>query len=100
MGGTKVGLAVVKWLLKQMTSPIGTTNTFDASKSGFAKTSKKSGKESASDVPDWVKNVEKEAGESSKDFTKRALDTQYGPGNWEKRAIQEYSKIKKWYERH
>ena len=34
-GATKVGRSLVQWIFKQMTSPMGTTNTFDASKSGF-----------------------------------------------------------------
>lgn len=39
--GTKAGWAGLKYLWDQMTNPLGTTNTFDASKSGFAKGSTK-----------------------------------------------------------
>ncbi|MDL2262454.1 RHS repeat-associated core domain-containing protein [Bacteroidales bacterium OttesenSCG-928-I21] len=41
LGGTTVGTAALKYLWNQMSSPMGTTNTFDANKSGFAKGSTK-----------------------------------------------------------
>ena len=66
---------------------------------GLSKASKKSGKEKASDAPDWAKSVERIPNETAEEFTKRALNRQYGEGNWTKGAGNEYNKIKKWYER-
>ncbi|MDR0874464.1 MAG: RHS repeat-associated core domain-containing protein [Prevotellaceae bacterium] len=41
VGTTRVGWAAIKYLWNEMKSPMGTTNTFDANKSGFAKSSTK-----------------------------------------------------------
>ena len=62
---------------------------------GLAKTSKKSGKEKASD---WAKTVERIPNETAEDFTKRALNRKY-EDNWEIGPKSEYSQIKKWYGR-
>ena len=56
---------------------------------------KKSGKESASDVPSWAEGLKPKAGESGKDFAKRVLDGKYGPGNYPKGPGTEFNKVKK-----
>jgi hypothetical protein len=58
------------------------------------------GKIGATDIPSWVAAVPN-AGESGKDFAKRVMDGQYGEGNWSDTGPRsEYSKIKKWANRH
>ena len=61
----------------------------------FAKESKKTGKERATDMPDWVRGRKPNAGESGKDFAKRLLDAKYGPGNYPLGPGSEFNKIKK-----
>ena len=47
-----------------------------------AKKSKQSGKEASTDVPSWARGKKPREGESGRDFAKRLLDEQYGPGEW------------------
>ncbi|MFI6169030.1 hypothetical protein ACIBCN_19790 [Nocardia sp. NPDC051052] len=60
-----------------------------------------SGKSTASDAPDWVKNspYRPYVGEDGKTFAKRVLDAVYGPGNYKTGADTEYSKMQKWADR-
>jgi hypothetical protein len=65
----------------------------------YAKASRGSGKENASDVPSYARGAKKKAGESSAAATERIMKqnrrstANKGPGS-------EYSKIKKYFDRH
>jgi len=68
----------------------------------MARPSKKSGKEKATDVPDWIHSCPRGPNEKYSDYAKRILEEKYGCGD--PRAIKrgpglEYSKIKKNCER-
>jgi len=67
----------------------------------YAKKSKQSGKEKATDVPDWVRQTGLRPNPKQKcqDFAKQLLNAKYGSGNWIKGAGTEYNKIVKWCER-
>ena len=43
-----------------------------------------SGKEGAKDIPSWAKGQRPRISESGKGFAKRLLDSEYGPGNYDK----------------
>ncbi|MGW6424419.1 hypothetical protein ACWF82_17250 [Nocardia sp. NPDC055053] len=59
-----------------------------------------SGKEKADDVPSWAKGRPPFVGESGKDYARRLMDEQYGPGNWEGTGPKsEFNKIKKYGDR-
>ena len=62
------------------------------------KSSKKSGKERASDIPSWAKGQKPMKGESGKDFAKRICDEKYGEGNYPIGPGSEYNQIKKYGE--
>ncbi len=62
----------------------------------FAKTAKKSGKETASDAPSWAKSKKPNNGETADKFTTRILNEKYGKGNWKTGARSEYNQIKKY----
>lgn len=49
----------------------------------LAKKNRQSGKESTTNIPSWAKGKQKQTGESGKDATKRVMDKQYEPGNWQ-----------------
>ena len=61
----------------------------------YAKPSKKSGKERATDIPSWAKGEKPLDGESGKDFAKRLCDEKFGPGNYNTGPGSDYSKLKK-----
>ena len=63
------------------------------------KSSKKSGKERASDIPSWAKGQKPMKGESGKDFAKRICDEKYGEGNYPIGPGSEYNQIKKYGDR-
>jgi hypothetical protein len=68
----------------------------------YRKSSKKSGKETASDHPSWTSNYPKEPGESCAAFAERILNLKYGAET--DKALRrgpgsEYSQIKKACER-
>lgn len=58
-----------------------------------------SGKEGAKDVPSWAEGNRPYKGESGKDFAKRLMDEQYGPGNYDKGTGTPFNQIKKWGDR-
>ena len=62
---------------------------------------RQSGKDAADDPPSWARGRIPEEGQSGRDFARRLLDEKYGPGNWkEKGPGSEFSRIKKWADRH
>ena len=63
------------------------------------KTAKKSGKEKASNAPDWAKRQKYDKNKSADSEAGRVLDEKYGKGKWRKGADSEFSKIKKWLQR-
>ena len=65
----------------------------------FAKETRQSGKEKASDIPSWSKGQKPGEGESGKDFAKRLLDKKYGPDNYPKGPKSEFNKLKKYGDR-
>lgn len=65
----------------------------------YSKSSKKSGKERASDIPSWAKGQKPMKGESGKDFAKRICDEKYGEGNYPIGPGSEYNQIKKYGDR-
>ncbi|WP_410876356.1 hypothetical protein [Nocardia sp. A7] len=59
-----------------------------------------SGKEKADDVPSWAKGRPPFVGEGGKEYARRLMDEQYGPGNWEGTGPKsEFNKIKKYGDR-
>ena len=63
------------------------------------KTAKKSGKEKASNAPDWAKRQKYDKNKSADSEAGRVLDEKYGKGKLRKGADSEFSKIKKWLQR-
>lgn len=63
------------------------------------KTAKKSGKEKASDAPDWAKREKYNSKKSADRNARDVLDKKYGKGNYKTGPNSEYSKIKKWLQR-
>ena len=63
------------------------------------KTAKKSGKEKASDAPDWAKREKYNPKKSADRNARDVLDKKYGKGNYKTGPNSEYSKIKKWLQR-
>lgn len=63
----------------------------------WAKKTRLSGKEKASDSPSWVDSLDDyvRPGESGKDFAKRIFDERYGSGNYGTEPGSDYSKTKK-----
>ena len=58
------------------------------------------GKAGATDKPSWVRDVPN-AGESGREFARRVMDERYGEGGWSGTGPgSEYSRIKKWADRH
>ena len=67
----------------------------------YAKQSKQSGKERATDAPSWAKYQKPRTPtngvrETSKQFAQRLLNEKYGAGNWNVGTNTEYNKIVKW----
>ena len=68
----------------------------------LAKQSRKSGKEKANDIPDWLRELKSFRllpGESGKDAAKRILDEVFGPGNYDKGSKSYFNQIKKYFDR-
>lgn len=63
------------------------------------KTSKKSGKEKASDIPSWAKGKKPKKDENGKAFATRLCDERYGKGNYNTGAGSEYNQLKKYGDR-
>ena len=63
------------------------------------KNAKKSGKEKASDAPDWAKREKYNPKKSADRNARDVLDKKYGKGNYKTGPNSEYSKIKKWLQR-
>lgn len=63
------------------------------------KTSKKSGKEKASDAPDWAKRQKYNPNQSADKNAREVLDQKYGKGNYKTGPGSEFSEIKKWLQR-
>ena len=61
----------------------------------FAKKSKLSKKERATDIPSWAKGEKPQKGESGKDYAKRLCDKKYGKDNYDKGPGSDYNKLKK-----
>ena len=62
----------------------------------YAKKSKTSGKEKASDIPSWAKGKKPLQGEKGKDFARRLCDDKYGQDNYDKGPGSEYNKLRKY----
>ena len=71
-------------------------HTKNKTKTKAKKKTKQTGKEKASDAPEWAKRERPRKGERAEEFTKRILDKKYGKNNYRKGPSSEYSKIKKW----
>ena len=65
----------------------------------YAKQSKKSGKERATDKPSWVTQNDVDLSKSSQQNATDILNDKYGSGNWRPGAGSEFSKIVKWIDR-
>src|SRR5205814_9178843 len=59
-----------------------------------------SGEEAASDIPSWAQGERPLVGESGKDFARRLLDQKYGAGKYKIRGDTEFSRLKKYADRH
>ncbi len=80
----------------------GTVMTGDAlaqATVSYAKQSKKSGKERASDKPSWVSQSDVDLNKSSQKNATDLLNSKYGSGNWRKGPKTEYNQIVKWIDR-
>jgi hypothetical protein len=65
----------------------------------FAKTSKKSGKETSSEKPSWFNESMVDPTKTPQQNATDALNRKHGPKNWPKGPKTEYNKIIKWIER-
>ena len=65
----------------------------------YAKQSKKSGKERATDKPSWVSPSDVDLGKSSQQNATDLLNNKYGSGNWGKGPTAEFNRIVKWIDR-
>ena len=65
----------------------------------FARPSKLSGKETASNKPSWVNENMVDLNKSAQQNAKNILDSKYGQGNWHKGSNSEFNKIVKWIHR-
>lgn len=65
----------------------------------YAKQSKKSGKERASDKPSWVSQSDVDVGKSAQQNATELLNNKYGSGNWGKGPKTEFNQIVKWINR-
>ena len=65
----------------------------------FAKTSKKSGKETSSEKPSWFNESMVDPTKTPQQNATDVLNWKYGPGNWSKGPKTEYNQIVKWIER-
>lgn len=72
-------------------------NIFPESLVLWAKKTRLSGKDKASDSPSWVDSLDDyvRPGESGKDFAKRVCDEKFGPGNYPTGQASDYNRIKK-----
>ena len=59
------------------------------------KTTKKTQKERSTDVPSWAKGLRPGADENGKEFARRIMDEQYGPGNYGTGPKSEFNWLKK-----
>ena len=87
------------WFMGLRGAGRGLFKTAKAKKPAKKKTAKKSGKEKASNAPDWAKRQKYDKNKSADSEAGRVLDEKYGKGKWRKGADSEFSKIKKWLQR-
>ena len=66
----------------------------------FAKTSKKSGKETSSEKPSWFNESMVDPTKTPQQNATDVLNWKYDPGNWSKGPKTEYNQIVKWIERY
>jgi len=57
-----------------------------------------SGREGSKDVPSWARGKRPYVTEKGRDFAKRLMDEQYGPGNW-RQDSPEFRKLQKFGDR-
>ena len=64
--------------------------------------SKRSQKERSTDVPSWLDKEPLKKGENGNAYATRKMNEHYGKGKWRKKGEQgrDYSKIRKWADRH
>ena len=64
--------------------------------------SKRSQKERSTDVPSWLDKEPLKKGENGNAYATRKMNEHYGEGKWRKKGEQgrDYSKIRKWADRH
>ena len=65
----------------------------------YAKQSKKSGKERATNKPSWVSQSDVDLSKSSQQNATDLLNNKYGSGNWHRGPKTEFNKIVKWIDR-
>ena len=93
-GGTAAATAVAN-----ATVTAGAVTVAGSTMMQFAKESKKSGKERASDKPSWANKEDVDPNLSAKENATNMLNKKYGIGNWKKGPGTEYNKIQKWINR-
>ena len=74
-------------------------NSLNEATVNYAKQSKKSGKERATDKPSWVSQSDVDLGKSSQQNATEMLNNKYGSGNWSKGPRTEFNQIVKWIDR-
>ena len=89
----------VGWVAIGATAVLVTGAVFYAKRNKAKKTTKKSGKEKASDKPSWVNKDMVDKSLTPEENIQKWLNEKYGEGNWGKGAGSEYSQIKKWITR-
>ncbi len=65
----------------------------------YAKQSKRSGKERATDKPSWVSQSDIDMRKTAQENARILLDEKYGSGNWGKGPGTEFNRIVKWIQR-
>lgn len=105
-GGTSLGaLAISAPIISAAggaTALTGTVIVGDAAAQAainYAKQSKKSGKERATDKPSWVTRNDVDLNQSSQKNATDILNNKYGSGNWNKGPRTEYNQIVKWIDK-
>ena len=77
----------------------GTTAAVGSTIMQFAKESKKSGKERATNKPSWANKNDVDPSLSANENATKMLNNKYGVGNWKKGPGTEHNQIKKWIDR-
>lgn len=99
--GQAILITIAAWVIIH-----GVKGAADRLKIAYAKATKKSGKEKASDIPSWAKGATRKykpsgKNESADEATRRIMDKKYGKGKWKRSGQRgrEYSQIKKFLDR-